>query len=44
MCEVKLPFGENNYPVFSMPPEIKSEVEDNVAYLKRLLSRGSKTV
>ena len=42
MCEVKLPFGENNYPVFSMPPEIKSEVEDNVAYLKRLCVEGLK--
>jgi len=42
MCEVKLPFGENNYPVFSMPPEIKSEVEDNVAYLKHLCVEGLK--
>ena len=42
MCEVKLPFGENNYPVFSMPPEIKSEVEDNVAYLKLLCVEGLK--
>jgi DNA polymerase-3 subunit alpha len=42
MCEVKLPFGENNYPVFSMPPEIKSEVGDNVAYLKHLCVEGLK--
>ncbi|HAW97185.1 MAG TPA: DNA polymerase III subunit alpha, partial [Opitutae bacterium] len=42
MCEVKLPFGDNNYPVFSMPPEIKSEVADNVAYLKRLCVEGLK--
>ena len=34
MCDVKLPFGENNYPVFTLPPEIKSEVSDNVQYLK----------
>ena len=34
MCDVKLPFGENNYPVFTMPPEIKSEVSDNEEYLK----------
>ncbi len=33
MCEVKLPFGENNYPVFTMPPEISSKVEDNDSYL-----------
>ena len=42
MCEVKLPFGENNYPVFSMPPEIKSKVGDNVAYLKHLCVEGLK--
>jgi DNA polymerase-3 subunit alpha len=42
MCEVKLPFGENNYPVFSMPPEIKSRVGDNVAYLKHLCVEGLK--
>ena len=42
MCDVKLPFGENNYPVFSMPPEIKSKVEDNVAYLKHLCVEGLK--
>ncbi len=42
MCEVELPFGDNNYPVFSMPPEIKSEVADNVAYLKRLCVEGLK--
>ncbi|MEK9772422.1 MAG: DNA polymerase III subunit alpha [Opitutae bacterium] len=40
MCEVKLPFGENNYPVFTMPPEIKSEVKDNVHYLKKLCVQG----
>ena len=27
MCDVKLPFGENNYPVFTLPPEIKTEVK-----------------
>ena len=42
MCEVELPFGDNNYPVFSMPPEIKSEVVDNIAYLKRLCVEGLK--
>ncbi|MEL0005233.1 MAG: DNA polymerase III subunit alpha, partial [Opitutales bacterium] len=40
MCDVKLPFGENNYPVFTLPPEIKSEVSDNVQYLKRLCVDG----
>ena len=42
MCDVKLPFGENNYPVFSMPPEIETKVEDNVAYLKHLCVEGLK--
>ncbi len=40
MCEVKLPFGENNYPVFTLPPEIKTEVDDNVEYLKKLCIEG----
>lgn len=40
MCEVKLPFGENNYPVFTMPPEIKTEVSDNIEYLKKLCIEG----
>ena len=40
MCDVKLPFGENNYPVFTLPPEIKTEVSDNVEYLKKLCMEG----
>ena len=40
MCEVKLPFGENNYPVFTMPPEISTEVKDNSDYLKNQCIRG----
>ena len=40
MCEVKLPFGENNYPVFTMPPEIKTEVSDNIEYLRKLCIEG----
>ncbi|HAF58650.1 MAG TPA: DNA polymerase III subunit alpha, partial [Opitutae bacterium] len=43
MCEVKLPFGENNYPVFTMPPEIRTEVKDNVQYLKNLCVEGLQT-
>lgn len=42
MCEVKLPFGENNYPVFTLPPEIKTEVSDNVQYLSNLCIEGLK--
>lgn len=40
MCEVKLPFGENNYPVFTLPPEIKTKVADNLEYLKKLCEEG----
>ena len=40
MCDLKLPFGENNYPVFTLPPEIKTKVEDNVEYLKHLCIEG----
>ena len=40
MCDVKLPFGENNYPVFTLPPEIKTEVKDNVQYLQNLCIEG----
>mgnify|MGYP003324340794 CR=1 FL=1 len=42
MCDVKLPFGENNYPVFTLPPEIKTEVPDNVEYLRKLCLDGLK--
>ena len=34
MCDLKLPFGENNYPVFNLPPEISTKVSDNIEYLK----------
>jgi DNA polymerase-3 subunit alpha len=40
MCDVKLPFGENNYPVFTMPPEISTEIKDNVEYLKQQCIEG----
>ena len=42
MCDVQLPFGENNYPVFTLPPEITTKVEDNVEYLKVLCIEGLK--
>ena len=40
MCDLKLPFGENNYPVFTLPAEIKTAVADNVDYLKKLCLEG----
>jgi len=42
MCDVKLPFGENNYPVFTLPPEISTTVTDNVEYLKNQCVVGMK--
>ena len=42
MCDLKLPFGENNYPVFTLPPEIKTKVSDNEEYLKILCIDGLK--
>ncbi len=40
MCELKLPFGENNYPVFSLPVEISSNFSDNASYLLSLCRKG----
>ncbi len=42
MCDVKLPFGENNYPVFTLPPEINSVEKDNLTYLKNQCILGMK--
>jgi DNA polymerase-3 subunit alpha len=42
MCELKLPFGENHYPVFTLPPEINTKEVDNVKYLKLLCIEGLK--
>ena len=40
MCDVKLPFGENNYPVFHRPPELETKFEDNEVYLRQLCHEG----
>ena len=40
MCDVKLPFGENNYPVYPMPLEISKEFADRPSYLKSLCNKG----
>ena len=42
MCDVKLPFGENNYPVFHRPPELETKYENNEAYLRELCHKGMK--
>ena len=40
MCDVKLPFGENHYPVYPMPVEISKEFADRPSYLKSLCDKG----
>ncbi len=42
MCDVELPFGENNYPVFHRPPELETKFENNEAYLRKLCHDGMK--
>ena len=42
MCDVKLPFGVNNYPVFHQPPELESKFKDNEDYLRHLCHIGMK--
>ncbi|MFP6899663.1 MAG: DNA polymerase III subunit alpha, partial [Opitutales bacterium] len=42
MCEVKLPFGEDHYPVYSLSPEISSKFSDNAKYLRNLCLKGLK--
>ena len=40
MCDVKLPLGENHYPVFKMAPEIQARSKTNAGYLKELCING----
>ncbi|HQU09458.1 MAG TPA: DNA polymerase III subunit alpha, partial [Opitutales bacterium] len=35
-----LPFGENHYPVFNQPPELKVSYKDNFEYIQFLCSQG----
>lgn len=42
MCEVNLPFNKNHYPVFSLPPHIKSQFTTNLEFLKSLCIKGLK--
>jgi DNA polymerase-3 subunit alpha len=39
MCDLKIPFDENHFPVYPLPPEIK---DDRPAYLKNLCVEGLK--
>ncbi|MFP6854375.1 MAG: DNA polymerase III subunit alpha, partial [Opitutales bacterium] len=40
MCEVKLPFGENHYPVYPLPVEVSPTFSDNPSYLRHLCLEG----
>lgn len=42
MCDLSIPFGENHYPVFTLPEEKKEKCSDNSAYLLELCSEGLK--
>lgn len=42
MCDLVLPFGQNHYPVFTVPPEIRSRDVDNVQYIRELCIEGLK--
>lgn len=42
MCELQLPFGQNHYPVFTPPIEIKTEFPSNFEYIKELCILGLK--
>lgn len=41
MCELALPFGQNHYPVFTAPIEVRSKY-GNVEYIKNLCIEGLK--
>ncbi len=43
MCDVKLPFGQNNYPVYPLPVEVKATHATNEAYIKDLCVKGLAT-
>ncbi len=40
MCDVQLPFGKNNYPVFQLPVELKPRFAKNTDYLRDLCLAG----
>ena len=40
MCALQLPFGENHYPVFRLPPEKQAMCQNNTAYLRQLCIEG----
>ncbi len=43
MCDVQLPFGKNNYPVFQLPVELQPKFAKNTEYLRELCVAGLKS-
>ena len=42
MCDLQMPFGKNNYPVFQLPVELKPRFAKNTAYMLDLCIAGLK--
>jgi DNA polymerase-3 subunit alpha len=40
MCDVQLPFGKNNFPVFQLPVEIRERCSSNTAFMRELCIAG----
>lgn len=40
MCDFDLSYGENHYPVFNLPPDIKTTHPDKASALKHLCAQG----
>jgi len=40
MCDLQLPFGKNNYPVFKLPVELKPRFAKNADYVRELCIKG----
>jgi len=40
MCELQLPFGKNNYPVFKLPVELKPRFAKNTDFMRELCIKG----
>ncbi|HTB63628.1 MAG TPA: DNA polymerase III subunit alpha [Opitutales bacterium] len=43
MCDVKLPFGKLNYPVYQLPIELKPRFAKNTEYLRELCLAGAQS-
>ena len=42
MVDFEMPFGQNHYPVFKMPPDAAEHSQDHADYLKKLCIEGLK--